>query len=248
MVHLFSCWSSKPCTMLLLSTFNVESQVPHKHISANCEKFSSEWFKISSSNYSHTLLAGVQLMKKVQLKITSNSVKVAQRVFPVKVAQRVFPVKVAQWVFQVPITCYKNRSYIIIITDQGEHQNSSMSIILQKIRCKRTAEKTHQGYAWCGCVRIGAFFFTHDLTSCWKELNSKSSMWVWKMENPWWSWSLHEPDSATTNNMKFMFQARWKMFNVHCAKPELWQKWGPPIGINLATVWIMLGLSSSLSD
>jgi hypothetical protein len=123
-----------------------------------------------------------------------------------------------------------------------------MSVILQKIRCKRTAEKTHQGYPWCGCVRIGAFFFTHDLTSCWKELNSKSSMWVWKMENPWWSWSLHEPDSATTNNMKFMFQARWKMFNVHCTKPELWQKWGPPIVINLATVWILLGLSSSLSD
>ncbi len=94
MVHLFSCWSSKPCTMLRLYTYNVESQVPHKHISKNCEKFSFEWFKISSSNYSHTLLARVQLMKKVQLKIPSNYVKVAQ------------------WMFQVPITCLQKEKLI----------------------------------------------------------------------------------------------------------------------------------------
>jgi hypothetical protein len=40
----------------------------------------------------------------------------------------------------------KKEANIIIITDQGEHQNSSMSVFLPKIGCKRTAEKTHQGY------------------------------------------------------------------------------------------------------
>jgi hypothetical protein len=122
MVHLFSCWSSKPCTMLRLYTFNVESQVPHKHISENCEKFSSEWFKTFSSNYSHTLLAGVQLMKKVQLKIPSNYVKVAQ------------------WMFQVPITCLQKEklisTYIIsLVLSACGGVWSSFPFIRPVIRC-----------------------------------------------------------------------------------------------------------------
>jgi len=122
MVHLFSCWSSKPCTMLLLSTFNVESQVAHKHISENCEKFSSKWFKISSSNYSHTLLAGVQLMKKVQLKIPNNYVKVAQ------------------WMFLIPITCLQKKkltsTYIIsLVLSACSGVRSSFPSIRPVIRC-----------------------------------------------------------------------------------------------------------------
>jgi len=64
---------------------------------------------------------------------------------------------------------------VTIISDQGEHQNSSMSVNLPKIGCKRTAEKTDQGYPWFGCVMIGAFF-SHMI---WHPVqkNSKSSMW-----------------------------------------------------------------------